>query len=209
MQTLTIIKETGNQQPTISARELHKKLGVGKFFANWIKDRIEEYDFIENTDYVCLPNLASKNQSVDSPNLANQKKGRGGHNIIEYYLTLEMAKELAMVERTPLGKQYRCYLIEVEKQYRKLHGIGRYGNYYINNCPIRFTIPLGSSERFSALCDLAKACKISAYRVSKIKQAAASKHALVGARGTLYCLSDTQMRFHLPNAIENNQLAIT
>ena len=198
MQALTIIKDSGNRQPTISARELHKKLGVGKFFANWIKDRIEEYDFIENTDYII------KNDFL--PNLAKNKKGRP---TIEYYLTLEMAKELAMVERTTLGKQYRRYLIEVEKQYRKLHGIGRYGNYYINNCPIRFTIPLGSSERFSALCDLAKACKLSAYRVSKIKQAAASKHALVGARGTLYCLSDTQMRFHLPNAIENNQLAIT
>jgi len=35
----------------VNARELHRRLKVGRFFANWIKDRIKKYDFVENIDY--------------------------------------------------------------------------------------------------------------------------------------------------------------
>ncbi|MFH0923267.1 MAG: antA/AntB antirepressor family protein [Candidatus Falkowbacteria bacterium] len=41
----------GEKKRFVNARELHQWLGVGKFFANWIKDRIEKYDFVENLDY--------------------------------------------------------------------------------------------------------------------------------------------------------------
>ena len=69
----------------IDARTLHKELKVGKDFTNWIKGRINKYEFIENEDYkFCSPKRASK--------------GRGGHNITDYSLTLDMAKELSMVE---------------------------------------------------------------------------------------------------------------
>lgn len=87
---------------TINARELHAFLEVGKDFSNWIKDRIGQYNFTENQDFVCSPVLASE--------------GRGGHNRIDYHLTLDMAKELSMVERNEKGKQARQYFIECERR---------------------------------------------------------------------------------------------
>lgn len=86
---------------TINARDLHEFLGAKKMFAHWIKDRIEKYGFVENQDYVCLPVLASE--------------GRGGQNRIDYHLSLDMAKELSMVERNAKGKEARAYFIECER----------------------------------------------------------------------------------------------
>ncbi|EOK3546960.1 antA/AntB antirepressor family protein, partial [Escherichia coli] len=88
-----------------NARDLHAFLGVGKMFAHWIKDRLGEYGFVENQDFV----IACQNW---------QAKGRGGHNRKDYHLTLDTAKELAMVERNEKGRQIRRYFIECE---RKLH----------------------------------------------------------------------------------------
>jgi len=109
---------------TVDARELHAFLEVRRDFTNWIKQRISKYGFIENQDFVCVdglslsPNLANQSsiENVCSPDLAS--KGRGGHNRMEYHLTIDMAKELSMVERTPKGKEARLYFIECE---RRLH----------------------------------------------------------------------------------------
>ena len=89
----------GNAVETVSARELHAFLEVRSKFADWIKNRISEYDFTVNQDF-----------TTGSKNLEN-----GGRSI-DYYITLDMAKELAMVERTEKGKQARQYFIECEKQ---------------------------------------------------------------------------------------------
>lgn len=89
---------------TVNARDLHAFLEVGKVFAAWMQDRIEQYGFVENQDFVCFPILESK--------------GRGGHNRKDYHLTLDMAKELAMVERNDKGKQARLYFIECERRAR-------------------------------------------------------------------------------------------
>ncbi|EEC9211160.1 antA/AntB antirepressor family protein [Escherichia coli] len=70
----------------VNARDLHTFLGVGKRFASWITERIEEYGFVENQDYILLSNLGK------------QTSGRGGHNRKDYHLTLDTAKELAMVD---------------------------------------------------------------------------------------------------------------
>lgn len=96
-----------NLVQTVNARELHAFLGSSQEFSNWIKARIAKYDFIENQDFVCLTVLSGK-------------EGRGGHNAKDYLLTLDMAKELSMVERTPKGKEARQYFIECERQ---LHAI--------------------------------------------------------------------------------------
>lgn len=91
-----------DQIQTVNARELHIFLEVGKDFSTWVKDRIEKYNFVENQDFVCSPILGSE--------------GRGGQNRVDYHLSLDMAKELAMVERNEKGKQARQYFIECEKK---------------------------------------------------------------------------------------------
>ncbi|KJV24737.1 hypothetical protein VI06_21345 [Aquitalea magnusonii] len=89
---------------TVNARDLHTFLEVGKDFSTWIKGRIEQYDFVEHHDFV----------TVDA---APQNGGAGnrGHRV-EYAISLDMAKELAMVERNDKGKQARQYFIECERR---------------------------------------------------------------------------------------------
>ncbi|HCQ0565808.1 TPA: antA/AntB antirepressor family protein [Escherichia coli] len=91
-----------------NARDLHAFLGVKKVFAAWITNRISEYEFIENQDHILLSNLGK------------QTSGRGGHNRKDYHLTLDTAKELAMVERNEKGRQIRRYFIECEKKLRSM-----------------------------------------------------------------------------------------
>lgn len=87
------------------ARTLHAFLEAGKDFSNWIKDRIAKYQFVKDQDF-----------AIDSPNLANQKQGRGGdRRSTDYHLTLDMAKELSMVENNEKGRQARRYFIECER----------------------------------------------------------------------------------------------
>lgn len=89
-----------------NARDLHTYLQIGKDFSTWIKARIHQYGFSEGEDY----------KNFDSPNLGNQKSKRGGdRRSIEYHLTLDMAKELAMVENNEQGKAARRYFIELER----------------------------------------------------------------------------------------------
>jgi phage anti-repressor protein len=83
--------------PTVNARELHAFLENKDLFANWIKDRIEQFGFVENQDFVTY--------------LENPKKGRPRQ---EYALTLDMGKELSMVERNDKGKEARKYFIDCE-----------------------------------------------------------------------------------------------
>ena len=87
---------------TVNARELHGFLGVGKVFAAWIQERIEQYSFIQNQDFVVF------SDSGNNP--------KGGRPTKDYHLTLDMAKELSMVERNEKGKQARQYFIECEKR---------------------------------------------------------------------------------------------
>jgi phage anti-repressor protein len=109
---------SGHAAQLVDARQLHEFLGVGRDFSNWIKGRIQEYEFVEKQDYL-LAKSGEKHQ-LDSPNPANQEWG-GDRRSIDYFLTLDMAKELAMVERTPRGRQARRYFIECERQLRQLH----------------------------------------------------------------------------------------
>ena len=93
---------------TVDARELHAFLEVGKHFASWISDRIDQFGFVEDQDFIVL----------DFPNSGNQVGYGGDRRSKEYHLTLDMAKELSMVERTPKGKEARLYFIECERRLR-------------------------------------------------------------------------------------------
>jgi phage anti-repressor protein len=92
----------GTAIETINARRLHSFLQVGKDFSTWMKDRIGQYDFIENVDFAILPN-------------SGEKSGRG-QPAKEYAISLDMAKELSMVERNARGKEARRYFIDCEKR---------------------------------------------------------------------------------------------
>lgn len=67
---------------------MHSYLGIGKDFATWVKDRIEQYDFLENQDFVCSLVLGSK--------------GRGGHNAKDYHLTLDAGKQVTMMSEAAI-----------------------------------------------------------------------------------------------------------
>lgn len=102
-----LIKVTNNsigsrKTATVDARELHKILQIGRKFNAWIGGRIDEYEFKEGVDYV-------KIRSQTGPNLKRFE--------VEYILSIDMAKELAMVERNENGRIARKYFIEVEKKY--------------------------------------------------------------------------------------------
>ena len=98
-------------QPTVNARDLHAFLGVGKVFAAWVQERIALLGFIENQDFVCTQGLSVPKS--ESPKARPQRT-------IEYHLTLDMAKHLAMIERNQKGHEARQYFIACEKEYRRL-----------------------------------------------------------------------------------------
>lgn len=94
----------------VNARELYQYLESKQDFSTWIKRRIEQYDFMENKDYMTL----------------HQKVERTTQ--IEYYISLNMAKELSMVEKNDKGKLARKYFILCEEQLKALKE-NNYPNY--------------------------------------------------------------------------------
>lgn len=92
-----------------NARDLHRSLKVGRDFTTWIKGRIDEYGFVRRVDF----------EVFDSPVSGNQKSRRGGdRRSIDYRLTLDMAKELAMIENNEIGRAVRRYFIQCETALR-------------------------------------------------------------------------------------------
>lgn len=95
-----------NQQvQTVNARDLHGFLEVKSNYRDWIRNRIADFGFVENQDFVSF-----------AKNLAKNNRGRPS---TEYHLSLSMAKELCMVERNAKGKQARLYFIECERVARE------------------------------------------------------------------------------------------
>ena len=114
MNELIKLNETGINNETVqtvNARELHDFLEVGRKFTTWIQQRIEKYNFEENADYVVVENLSF-------PDLGNAKSR--SQTLKEYYITLDMAKELSMVENNDKGREARKYFIECEKKLREV-----------------------------------------------------------------------------------------
>ena len=97
---MELIKLTKNEQgiETVNARELHAFLEVKSKFADWFKNRVSEFGFIENSDFVSVSKILES----------------GGRSI-EYHISIDMAKELSMLERNDKGKQARLYFIECER----------------------------------------------------------------------------------------------
>ncbi len=104
VQSVTINESEVN---SVDARELWAFLEVGTAFSDWIKKRISEYGFTNNSDYLVL---SGRNYS-----------GIGKAPLV-YTISIDMAKELAMVERNGKGREARRYFIECEKQLKKKTG---------------------------------------------------------------------------------------
>lgn len=101
--TATINNEEVN---AVNARELHDKLGSKRDFSNWIKDRLE--GFTEGQDFT----VAKIGECFAT--------GKGGKTRkIEYVISLDVAKHIAMLERNEQGRKIRQYFIEVEKEFRR------------------------------------------------------------------------------------------
>jgi len=95
------------QVSTVSARQLHSFLEVGKVFGAWIQDRIASFGFVEGQDFVMIDGLSLPNLGGAKSRIQTTK---------EYYLSIDMAKELSMVERNEKGKQARRYFINCERR---------------------------------------------------------------------------------------------
>ena len=107
MNTLTVIEnelvpvyETSTGEKVVYGSELHEVLQVKSYYRDWIKNRLNDCDAMENEDYEAAKILAPSGQ---------EKK--------EYIIKLDIAKEMAMLERNDIGKQVRKYFIEIEKRY--------------------------------------------------------------------------------------------
>ena len=103
---ITITKnEIGNAElNSVNARDVHSYLEVNTKFADWIKRAIVKYDFKENIDFTILKNEYAEKWEF-SPT--------------EYIVTMDMAKELAMLENNPKGRETRKYFINCEKELQK------------------------------------------------------------------------------------------
>lgn len=89
------------EQPTVSARDLHEALEVKSNFTTWF-NRMCEYGFREKIDFkTCFPKMESESH--------------GGQNMIDHEISIDMAKQICMIQRSEKGKQYRQYFIDLEK----------------------------------------------------------------------------------------------
>ncbi|EGV02644.1 antirepressor protein [Streptococcus phage Javan268] len=102
MNELINVTLNDNHEPIVSGRQLHEALDVKTKYADWF-NRMIDYGFAENQDFLLLKN--------------EQQTGRGGHNRVDHIIKLDMAKEIAMIQRTERGKQVRQYFIQVEKDF--------------------------------------------------------------------------------------------
>ena len=99
------IKTNENGEQVVSGRELHEFLEVTTPYTQWF-DRMKEYGFTENVDFIGLSQKSEKPQ--------------GGRPTIDHAMKLDMAKEISMIQRTEKGKQARLYFIDVENQYKAI-----------------------------------------------------------------------------------------
>ena len=102
IKSATIGEESVN---SVDARELHEFLEVKTAFTDWIKKRIEDYGFSNDSDYL---KISSRNYTGI------------GKAPIDYIISIDMAKELSMVERNEKGKHARKYFIECERKAKSL-----------------------------------------------------------------------------------------
>lgn len=93
----------GAEINSVNARDLHKALESKQDFSTWIKKRLDETDAVENVDFICFHKKMEANNAT----------------MIEYILSIDISKEIAMLERNEIGKKVRRYFIEVQKAHQQ------------------------------------------------------------------------------------------
>lgn len=97
----------GYEQPLVNARELHAHLQVGTAFHKWIQRRIHDHKFVANLDFTATVKFA------------HSEGWFGEREVTEYYLSIDMAKELCLLENNSKGREARRYFIGMEKVARE------------------------------------------------------------------------------------------
>lgn len=109
--TKIIFNTLNKDARTVSARELHDRLGVETQFSIWF-NRMTEYGFsAENGDY-------SNSIFFDRVQMEGNREVK--RQIVDYNISIDMAKEICMIQRNEAGKMFRRYFIEVEKQWSQI-----------------------------------------------------------------------------------------
>ena len=103
MNNLINITLNENQEPVVSGRQLHETLGVKTRYNDWF-NRMTDFGFTENEDYLAI----TQKRVTAQGNATNQT---------DHIIKLDMAKEIAMIQRTDKGKEVRQYFIQVEKDF--------------------------------------------------------------------------------------------
>ena len=103
MNNIITVNYENTDRPTVSGRELHTALNIGTKYADWFK-RMCEYGFSEGVDYKAI----SQKWETAQGNVTTQT---------DHLITLDMAKELCMIQRTEIGRRFRQYFIEIEKSW--------------------------------------------------------------------------------------------
>ena len=106
MNDIVISVNFENEKPTVSGRELHAALMIETRYNDWFP-RMCEYGFVEGRDFNLL-----KNEQVQTEGGRTVKR-----KLLDHQLTIDMAKEICMIQRSEIGKQCREYFIEVEKKW--------------------------------------------------------------------------------------------
>ena len=106
MNEITIAVKYDNDNPTVSGRELHDVLGVQTAYKDWFP-RMCGYGFVEGRDFNPLKIERVQNEGFRSVS----------REVTDHQLTIDMAKELCMIQRTDIGKRCREYFINLEKQW--------------------------------------------------------------------------------------------
>lgn len=145
MNTLISIKSTDQIKKAVSARELYEFLEIAERFSRWF-DRMREYGFAENIDYV-------RYESFNA--LARQ-------SLQDYFISIDMAKEISMIQRSDKGKQARQYFLECE---RKLKGQ-----------IVTPAIPQSFAEALQLAADQAKQLELAAPKVDAYDRLIDSTH---------------------------------
>lgn len=107
IQQLFNLKRNEDGTVAVSGRELHKGLEIGTQYDKWM-ERMIAYGFEENIDYI-----------IQSVKVQSQKRLRT-YEQLDHIMTLDMAKEISMIQRSEIGRKIRGYFIKVERQHNEL-----------------------------------------------------------------------------------------